>query len=421
MSTVSVPPHTEKQGGSPLLVFFLGLVAVLLAFKNAIAAKVPFFDYLSVSVAVLVAVFAAGAVMAKGRFRASFAVLSYLWFILSMAAVSILRGQGAEMTYQAAGIGTFTLLFFLVFWLLVFNMRPALTIDRLMKINIYLSAVIALLGLYQYFFDYTLFGMVTSVYGVVESNITRRAVSVFGSPQTLGIYLAVVVGYLITIPKTRLQWLILLVDMSVMFLSGNKAVFVFFVAFFATYAKIDRRAWRNLLLVGCGLLLFSLALPDTVLVQRMLDPIRFVLTGQGDARVGIWMNVLDETQSVWQLLLGHGVGTAERLLFNRYQYGADSTESYVLKLYYEVGLVGLGWFLAVYLTAIKQAARMRENVRPIFWGFLTNLLFVPAFSGIFISFFFSAFIAKSLTYPEGAKQTGSPPVALPGQAVLQQA
>ena len=121
-----------------------------------------------------------------------------------------------------------------------------------------------------------------------------------------------------------------------------------------------------------------------------------ILSLQPDARIDIWLRYLNLDGPV-EFLLGHGVGTADRIVFNTFQFGVDQPESFLLKLYYEIGLIGCALFSAVYFAAIKSAGRHNRKMVPIFYGFLTNLIFVPVFAGLPISFFFSAFLARYLT------------------------
>lgn len=371
--------------------------------KDALVTVRPSLEWLPMIVALGIFFLGLVVVVTKGRMYLSNVMITYLWFIALSAVISAMRNE-TEYTLVVESIGVGVLVFFPLFWIVIFNASPTLSLEWFLDLNAYLSLLVSVLGIYQFFLDQTLFGIVTTVYSV-ESHVTKRAVSIFGTPQTLGIYLALNVAYLITRRKDALTYTILFVDLLVMFLTGTQSVFVFFLIFLIVYVKgQDVRPWRIIVVAVAMLGVLCIGYSKSIQVQRMVGPMGILLGGRiHPVKVLIWGRYLEGAKGPMEFLLGHGVGTAERILYNRYQYGLDSAESYLLKLYYELGAIGVTWFASVYLVAIRNARRYNNKLVPILCGFLTNLAVVHAFAGTFISFYFSAVLVQCLTRYTGMR------------------
>lgn len=294
-------------------------------------------------------------------------------------------------------VGTFTLGFFLVFWVAVYHASPGFSPRVFLRLNVPFAVVISILALYQFYIDPTLFGIVRTVYAEADSGVTKRAVSVFGTPQVLGIYLALMTGYLLTLPLNLRRASVLALIGAAMLMTGSKSVSVFFLVYFLV------AAWKlgpaKTILAGAilGAAAFFAA-AKFALVARVFGPVGMLLQRRGDARVYIWERYLD-IKGIGDLLIGHGVGSAERVAHDRFGFGMDSAESYVLKVFFEVGMIGLVLFVCVYATAIRVALRRDRVVALLLSGFATNLLVVHTFAGLFISFFVCALLAWCLVGP----------------------
>jgi hypothetical protein len=66
-----------------------------------------------------------------------------------------------------------------------------------------------------------------------------------------------------------------------------------------------------------------------------------------------------------------------------------SSESYLVQIYYEAGILGLGTFIFVYFKAIKNLYedQSRRYLSYILIAFITNMMASPAFYGFSTSLF----------------------------------
>ncbi len=114
----------------------------------------------------------------------------------------------------------------------------------------------------------------------------------------------------------------------------------------------------------------------------------------------IWMNFINYDTSLAQFLFGHGIGLISRAsqMIGEYQILNGSAESFLLQLYFEIGLIGLLIFLSVYIKAIinfyKIGAYRKYSILLI--SFLPSLLGTPAFYGLTSNFILAFFLISGL-------------------------
>lgn len=376
-------------------------IGVLLMWKDALVAVHPVLLWLPMALAAACWLVAGASLVSGGQLRVAPVFLWYAGYVGVMTFNSLLIGRFGAVP-EAVAVGFVTLLFFLLFWTTLYN-TAAFDVYWFLDGMVGLSGIVALLAFYQFYVDHSLFGIVTTVYGQAAPNVTRRAVSIFGTPQVLGIFMAICVAYMLARPKRKSWYLILPLDIVAMVLTGTKSISIFFAVFLVAYAR--RLRMRDRILGGALLILLLVVGYQTVpLVHRVLEPIDFLIERRGDARILIWLRYFNASD--WfDVIFGHGVGTAERIAFNRLGYAMDSAESYLLKVYYELGITGVGLFLGTYLTAARALARSHRTLALLLYAFLTNLVVVHVYAGLFMSFFVSAIVAYGLALAAADRQT----------------
>lgn len=329
-----------------------------------------------------------GGLLVMARLRLSLVLLLYFLLVSLYAVIGLMQSQPPIIS----AIGWFVLIGFPVFWTIIYNLFPSVSVRWFLRLNVLVSTVVAALAIYQYFSNPTLWGMILSLYDGSDPTITKRAISLVSSPQALAIYLALSVSGLLVLPKTALSYGLIALHVFAMLLTGSKAIAAYFAAFLPMYAYVHRVRPVVIGIFAVVLVLFYLMANDNVLVARVFQPVLGQFSASESVRVGIWWNILAGADRPAALLLGHGLGSAERLTYNLFQYGVDSAESYLLKVLYEMGVAGIALFSMVYGLSWIRMSRLDPPLTPIFAGFLTNLAIVHAFSGLFVAFVFSAML-----------------------------
>ncbi|GIU46707.1 hypothetical protein TUM3794_39740 [Shewanella colwelliana] len=255
-------------------------------------------------------------------------------------------------------------------------------------------------GIVQFYISPNLFGLISSrVYdGTLEYDVTKRAVSILSSPQSLSIYLA----FCLTIVRyLSVDFLLKIFVFVVIFicgvLSGSKAFFVFLLAYMLLSTSLKNVTF--VILVLLSLILFSFYYRTGIdTFDRVLDlPVKLMELGNYGT-FKIWKDFILFPSSMLELFFGRGIGvmsTASQTI-NNYQTLGGSTESFLIQLYFELGLVGLFLFILMFSYAPLKYIFLKSNSRsfaisiislfsnmafsPAFFGFTTSCLFFFAFS-----------------------------------------
>jgi hypothetical protein len=152
----------------------------------------------------------------------------------------------------------------------------------------------------------------------------------------------------------------------------------------------------SLILLG----VISFAIPIVMNVRtgidtfdRVLDLPMKLLDLENYMTFQIWKQFILYPSDFLQVLFGRGVGVMSNFsqTFNNYQMFNGSTESFLIQLYFELGLIGLFIFLFVFIYPAFKVLRVSQY-RPLAYcclALLSNMAFTPAFYG---------FAAASLFY-----------------------
>jgi len=374
-------------------VFFLFLISFLILYKSILI------HYgLDKIVYVLIAAFIGILSMVFiVRLKIKKSILWLLPFII-LGLVSLLISM-LNGSFFMGTVGFLGMYLFFFFWILSFSSvgEP----DRYTLFNIYiriqivLAIVMTVFAIYQFFYNPTLFGIkpheLYSNVDILDVIVTRRATSFIGSTQNLGIYLGVMCGFLML---TDFRWIAKMLLLSLFFiggiLSGTRAFFLFIVIFFFAYYFRHLENFGSLLsMLIIGLFFYSLI----IIFQRMNVEVAhrvYVLADKGVvSHFDFWLPFITH-DNLYHYIFGQGIGTAERLSEVLTDNYVPNTESYLLKLYHEIGISGLCAFLLAYgvsmYNAFKKKSRFGKAIFAILLGLITNLVATPSFAGLTMSF-----------------------------------
>tara|TARA_B110000908_G_C10171518_1_gene411076 strand:- start:89 stop:898 length:810 start_codon:yes stop_codon:yes gene_type:complete len=249
---------------------------------------------------------------------------------------------------------------------------------------------------FQYFISSNLFGLIQSdVYapsdGIINPNVTLRAISFINSPQSLGLFLASI--FTLRLFYLKSSFINVLYQCLIFFagiLTGSKA-FVLFIsaALFSSIINFKLKIWLYLI-SGLVCLYFFRIYLDIETLERFtqIGTRIFFLSEYGTFQ--IWMNFLNYPSSVFQELFGHGLGVLNTSAQNLYDYKilTGSAESFLVQLYFETGLVGLLTFLLFYILIVIKCF-LNSYIKPVGYvlvGSLVIMIGTPAFFGFVNSF-----------------------------------
>jgi len=312
-------------------------------------------------------------------------------------------------------IGFINIYLYLILWFFVFNTKYDFNyiFNNSIKLLLFVGFVMAIGALVQYFISPTLFGMTANdIYAQDLSdklNINKRAISFISSPQSLSLFLAIVLilGYYNIKNK-----IIKIITLSLILFAGIltfSKVFVLVTISFIGVNILLNISFKNIL----KLIFFMIILIFTFLnfadSDRAFEIIYILADLKSYVTFLIWIDFINYDTSLAQFLFGHGIGLISRAsqMIGEYQILNGSAESFLLQLYFETGLIGFLIFLSVYIKAIinfyTTDAYRKYSILLI--SFLPSLIGTPAFYGLTSNFILAFFLISGLVINKKRRAT----------------
>ena len=270
------------------------------------------------------------------------------------------------------------------------------------RLHMWLGAATAVIAIFQYFWSPDLLGIMpprphTSA-DLIAQGFTKRATGLIGSPQNLGIYMAIAGVCVALAARTRTARLLLWLPMVVAGGVSGSAAFVF-ATLMALAAYGCLVAKRSFLRAAALVLLCTIGISGVWMAQGVRGLENLPLVG------GLYMgNPLEDrlpyytdllvTGSPRELLFGHGLGTASRV--SEVLLGDEPvpdvwkpSESHFATIFYEMGLVGFVGFCFIALTALWRCLSTKGTTPIATFVILvmlfSNIAIAPSFSGLTLS------------------------------------
>lgn len=281
--------------------------------------------------------------------------------------------------------------------------------------NIVFGVVLGFFGIYQYYYDSSLFGFATHlVYGDIDlmasGRTVRRVTSFMGSPQNYAIFMSL--SLLLCISTNRFKLFPKIILSVFLFyagmVSGSRAFTLSTLFGLFVYGSLllkDKKGLSGLFI--SYILLFVGGIALLFVLQS------FSFTNATFERLFTFLNdepvfaIIDRnlrTVDVFSFLFGKGLGNGERLAYeflgpsylSIYGSSYESYESYFLSIFMQCGVLGLFLIVIMLFASIKHYYDIKH-----FGGISTvvaifvNMIFTPSFTGLAMSFI-SSFI---ILYP----------------------
>lgn len=336
---------------------------------------------------------------------------SSLWFGGFLALVAISAALSLlQLPLRDVVLGLTSYLLLPVTFFLAMQRDARNRVRTVASVNIWIALVAGAAAYYQLNFDSVLFGLYAGTsYETMDLWLAPRAASFFYSPQVYAAYmvLSVVLHDAVFRRRKSFPGIVPVLMVGFGLLSGSVSVAVCVAAYYLTKIVVcgwQRRSLRTapsagglllaVLAVGCLQVAFSLA-PSLQRSEQQLSPWeRMASVGNEDgfaaeansSRLEVWKGVIAGTNP----LGGHGIGSASTLVDGKDRV---TTESYVLSLYYEGGVVLIAAFTMLFAglfmkgvspekIAFAVSAAALAVIAPVYYAWSLAILWILLFGFI---------------------------------------
>lgn len=266
--------------------------------------------------------------------------------------------------------------------------------DKMDGINTYLKWFLfamfinALAGIYQYFIDASVFGLVSNMYGndtiMIASNVTKRVVGFMGSPQSFSATCGVALFITPILDKKILRISLIFILIIVGFLSGSRAfgVFLILFAFFVTVKMNRKKRICIMFAVIGGAFLWG---SEIITYISSSDTLSRTLTFSRWAAFKVYFSGFDGFHW-YNYLLGNGFGLKGWVSdLSKILFDYSSTESCLISIVYQLGIPAAIFYIVAYF---KIFISSKESLRSrcVLIGIFINICCTPAFAGFAFSY-----------------------------------
>lgn len=333
-------------------------------------------------------------------------LLLFVFIFYGLISVPLFFLLSSTVYLYSPFIGFINIYLYLILWYLIFNTKYGFNyiFNNSIKLLIIVGFIMTIGALVQYFISPTLFGMTANdIYAQDLSdkpNINKRAISFISSPQSLSLFLSIVLilGYY-NIKNKVTKFFTLSLILLAGILTFSK-VFVLVTISFIGVNLLLNVSLKNILKILFFVIILIFVLLNFSDSNRAFEIIHILANLESHVTFLIWMDFINYDTSLSQFLFGHGIGLVSRAsqMIGEYKILNGSTESFLLQQYFEIGLIGLLIFLSVYVKAIINFYKIYKyrKYSVLLISFLPSLLGTPAFYGLTCNFILSFFLISGL-------------------------
>lgn len=299
-------------------------------------------------------------------------------------------------------IGFVSIFGYLMFWTLVFNKYNKLMLNgfkkKFYKWISWIGIINSILGIYQYFIDPSILGLVTNkIYGnsniLLNPNVTRRVVGFLGSPQNYSLFIGI--SFLTAqqvFVRNKIRFIVLPILIFGGLLSGSRTFFLF-IAISILIKLIPYGMTKGIILKKRSIkyfVLLAFLLPISLLYMSNIQNVDYTFLRVFDFNSWPALNVFIsqvKNLDIKTLLIGNGFtfgvysGVSSNLDFSQY-------ESYIISILFRAGFVQTFLVILIFLTALKKTYLQRDFITMgIVIVLIINIFITPSFGGLQMSFF----------------------------------
>lgn len=310
----------------------------------------------------------------------------YIFGLGIIHTISIYQGN-----YLPVMAGLYAIILPYIFWLFMYNL-PYFNKKRLDLFFIYIALINVFGAIVFYFYDPLVFGWVgESIYSdekkMAVGNIDLRARTFIGTPQTVGVYAAVMLfaSYSNKIISQKFKFVSILLLFILGVLSGSKSFYLSLFAIVFTFALFNGFRLRYLLFFLCIPILLFLLQDFSGIFGRITGVLSYLESGISNHATYIaWVEVLNYLRDNDGLIFGQGLGALSRAGQAYYSSGLSFTtaESYMLQILFESGLFGLLFLVTSLIYLLACNIKNKDYVHlALGVGLIVNMFISPSFYG----------------------------------------
>lgn len=340
----------------------------------------------------------------------------FIWgFIFFTLLLSFLTPLITHIIFRTVFEATLVYILPVLFWVLFYTKFPAFNLRKFLNFSVFIALIISIFGFIQFFFSKTIFGLIPDISyydidftqeSLVSSGSIFRVRSILPSSQIFGLYTALSFCLSTHLFKKKKIHL-LTVTTPILFaslLSGQRIVIlVYLVYFLLSILSQSRNIIKSIIKIFFFsiVIMFALDIVNDILVSsgmastRLLDvftDFSSVVDYEQSARWTLWFDLIKNTNPI----LGNGIGYTFPL-----EDGTRvvTSESYIVQLYFEGGLLMLLSFLVLYYNSLKNSIKQpSEQFKwPILVALFAALLVVHAFTNPIFFAYWGVIIYPLLT------------------------
>ncbi|MFK7779734.1 MAG: hypothetical protein QM490_01180 [Candidatus Gracilibacteria bacterium] len=263
----------------------------------------------------------------------------------------------------------------------------------------------------QFFISPTIFGLTyNDIYGQDLServNITKRAISFISSPQSLALFLAITSILSLKIKNIMKKLSVFLFISTAGVLTFSKVFILIIFSYFLFY-RLSKLTFKNFIVFILILIVFVFLISELSNTNRAFEIFNILLNITQHVTFLVWMDFLNYDTTFLQVIFGHGLGLVSRAAqsYGNYHILNGSAESFLLQIYFEIGLVGLILFLILFINAFIKYIKLKQykHYAVLLISLFPCLLGTPAFYGLTSGFILSFFIVASVFVSKKNKQ-----------------
>ena len=322
--------------------------------------------------------------------------LNVLIFIFFTLFISLITPLISSIKVTAIVEATLVYILPALFWVLFFTKYRTFDFRGFLIFSVYIALFISLLGFIQFFFSRTIFGFIPEISYfsidftedfLVSSGSIFRVRSILPSPQIFGLYTSL--SFCLStflFKEKKINYLIISTPILLAsLLSGQRIVILVYLVYFTVKALSKN---KNILLslfqisFFVIIILFALNVVNDILIKsgmastRLLDvftDFSSVIDYEQNSRWTRWAELIKNTNP----LLGNGIG---------YTFPSEdgsrivTTESYLVQLYFEGGLLLLASFIGLFYNSFKSSRMYNQFSWPILASLFVSLIVVHSFT-----------------------------------------
>ena len=359
---------------------------VMIMFRPAFIAKFGMIGQITALAPVLIWVILISFVQLRNN--QLFLLITPLYFLGLGAFHSLFIYEGNFIPVLA---GFYAIIFPYVFWLFMIKL-PAFEKEKIDLILIYVALVNVFGAIVFFFFDPLVFGWVgESIYSdstkMAGGNIDLRARTFIGTPQTVGVYAAIMLfaSYSNKTISRNFKFISILMLFILGLLSGSKSFYLSLFAIMVSNAVLNGIRLKYLVLLGCIPVLLFYFQDFSGIFRRVIGILYYLEAGISNHATYIaWAEVLNYLQDNQGIVFGKGIGALSRSgqLFIDSDLSFTTAESFILQILFESGLFGLLALLASIMFLLISNLKSQNYANfSLGVGIFVNMFVSPSFYG----------------------------------------